>query len=593
MDKIKYFLPLFFALSVLAEVQQHRKGWDEPRKPSKDRVYLIHSDVLYYDESIHRTAQFLVGNVKFLHDGVYMYCDSALFYESTNSFDAFGHVRMVQGDTLSLTGDVLYYSGVDQLARCRYNVVLTHVTGPGTSTVLYTDSLDYDRLYNLGYFFEGGRLVDGDNQLTSDWGEYSPETKLSVFNYNVRLVTPLPPAEPRTTILSDTMHYDSRRKVTHLLGPSNVESGSTHIYTENGWYYTETEDFTALDRSILTDAGKKLVGDSVCWNKVDSVGEAFGNAVYTDDVNKNMMTGHYCFYDDKSGYAMATDSARLIEFSQGPDSLFAHADTFKVFAYNYGTDSVYRDIHAYRHVRAYRTDYQAVCDSMVYTGLDSCLTMYKDPIVWQNTQQILGEEIKAFFNDSTIDSLYVLRQTLTVERIDSVKYNQINGHEMHSYFRGGDIWLTHVIRNVHLNYYPFDSDSLLIGMNHTESTELKMYFDEERKVDHIWMPAATGTLYPLILIPADKLYLDNFAWFDYTRPRNKDDIWEWRPKKEGTSLKPTVRREAPLQRLDDRRRKKKPKDEAPRDTLASSLAPQDSITYKLQDDGHVSDSPTP
>ena len=109
MDKIKYFLPLFFALSVLAEVQQHRKGWDEPRKPSKDRVYLIHSDVLYYDESIHRTAQFLVGNVKFLHDGVYMYCDSALFYESTNSFDAFGHVRMVQGDTLSLTGDVLYY----------------------------------------------------------------------------------------------------------------------------------------------------------------------------------------------------------------------------------------------------------------------------------------------------------------------------------------------------------------------------------------------------------------------------------------------------------------------------------------------------
>lgn len=593
MDKIKYLLPLFFALSVLAEVQ-HRRGEDEPRQPSKDRVYLIHSDVLYFDESVHRTAQFLVGNVKFLHDGVYMYCDSALFYESTNSFDAFGHVRMEQGDTLSLTGDVLYYSGVNQLARCRNNVVLTHITGPGTSTVLYTDSLDYDRLYNLGYFFEGGRLVDGNNQLTSDWGEYSPETKISVFNYNVRLVTPLPPEEPRTTILSDTMHYNSQTKVTHLLGPSNVESGSTHIYTENGWYYTQTEDFTALDRSILTDTGKKLIGDSVCWNKVDSIGEAFGNAVYTDDINKNMMTGEYCYYDDKTGYSIAMDSARFIDFSQGPDSLYVHADTFKVFAYNYHTDSVYRDMHAYYHVRTYRKDYQSVCDSMVYTGLDSCLTMYKDPIVWQQSQQILGEEIKAFFNDSTIDSLYVLRQTLSVERIDSVKYNQINGHEMHSYFRGGDIWLTHVIRNVHLNYYPYDSDSLLIGMNHTESTELKMFFDEERKVDHIWMPAATGTLYPIIMIPSDKLYLDNFAWFDYIRPRNKDDIWEWRPKKEGTSLKPTVRRDAPLQRLDDRRKKKKKQQqEEPADSLVSDLAPQDSITYKLQDDGHVSDSPTP
>lgn len=546
-----------FALTVLAEIQPHRRGEDEPREPSKDRVYLIHSDVLYYDESLHRTAQFLVGNVKFLHDGIYMYCDSALFYESTNSFDAFGNVRMEQGDTLTLTGDVLYYSGIDQLARCRHNVVLTHRTGKDKETVLYTDSLDYDRLYNLGYFFEGGRLIDEGNQLTSDWGEYSPETKESVFNYNVRMVNPIPPEEPRTVILTDTLHYNSESRLAHLVGPSNVESSSSHVYTENGWYYTTTEDFILLDRSIITDSGKKLVGDSVCWNKEDSVGEAFGNAVYTDEVNKNMMTGEYCYYDNKTGYSMATDSAMMLDFSQGPDTMYAHADTFKVFTYNINTDSVYRNLHAYRHVRTYKKDYQSVCDSLVYTGTDSCMTMYKDPIVWQQNQQILGEEIKAFFNDSTIDSLYVLRQTLSVERIDSVKYNQINGQEMHSYFRGGDIWLTHVIRNVHLNYYPYDSDSILIGMNHTESTELKMYMDEDRKLDRIWMPTATGTLYPLVMIPKEQLYLENFEWFDYIRPQNKDDIWEWRPKKAGTELKPTVRREAPLQKIKNLKKKKK------------------------------------
>ena len=580
MGKIKYFLPLFFTLSVLAEIQQHRRGEEEPRQPSKDRVYLVHSDVLYYDQSVHRTAQFLVGNVKFLHDGIYMYCDSALFYESTNSFDAFGHVRMVQGDTLTLTGDTLYYSGVDQLARCRNNVVLTHKTGPNSATVLYTDSLDYDRLYNLGYFFEGGRLIDEGNQLTSDWGEYSPETKESVFNYNVRMVSPIPPEQPRTTILTDTLRYNSVKKISHLIGPSNVESGSSHIYTENGWYFTQTENFILLDRSIITDTGKKLVGDSVCWNKEDSIGEAFGNAMYVDELNKNMMTGEYCYYDDKTGYSMATDSARLMDFSQGPDTMYAHADTFKVFAYYYRTDSVYRNMHAYNHVRTYKVDYQAVCDSMVYTGLDSCLTMYKDPIVWQQNQQVLGEEIKAFLNDSTIDSLYVLRQTLSVERIDSVKYNQINGQEMHTYFRNGDVWMTHVIRNVHLNYYPFDSDSLLIGMNHTESTELKMYMGEDGKVDRIWMPAATGTLYPPIMIPPEKLYLENFAWFDYIRPLNKDDIWVWRAKKEGTSLKPTVRREAPLQKIKDIKKKKKRKD-VPADTIDTPT------TSNIQDDGTV------
>ena len=581
MGKIRYLLPLFFTLSVLAEIQQHRRGEDEPREPSKDRVYLIHSDVLYFDESVHRTAQFLVGNVKFLHDGVYMYCDSALFYEATNSFDAFGHVRMEQGDTLTLTGDVLYYNGTDQLARCRHNVVLTHKTGPNTATILYTDSLDYDRLYNLGYFFEGGRLLDDGNQLTSDWGEYSPQTKESVFNYNVCMQNPAPPEEVRTTILSDTLRYNSETKVSHLLGPSNIESGGTHIYTENGWYFTQTENFILLDRSIIDDKGKKLVGDSICWNKEDSVGEAFGNAVYSDGVNKNMMTGEYCYYDDKTGYAMATDSARLMDFSQGGDTMYAHADTFKVFVYNYRTDSVYRDMHGYNHVRTYKVDYQAVCDSMVYSGVDSCLTMYKDPIVWQQNQQILGEEIKAFFNDSTIDSLYVLRQTLSVERIDSVKYNQINGQEMHTYFRNGDVWLTHVIRNVHLNYYPFDSDSMLIGMNHTESTELKMFMGEDKKVDRIWMPAATGTLYPLIMVPKDQLYLENFAWFDYIRPRDKDDIWEWRPKKEGTTLKATVRREAPLQKIKNLKKGKGRKNAPPE-------ADEIETTSNKQNDGNVS-----
>ena len=61
-----------------------------------------------------------------------MYCDSALFYEASNSFDAYGHVRMLQGDTLTLTSDVLFYNGIDRLARARYNVVLKH-----QKTILY------------------------------------------------------------------------------------------------------------------------------------------------------------------------------------------------------------------------------------------------------------------------------------------------------------------------------------------------------------------------------------------------------------------------------------------------------------------------
>lgn len=539
-------LILFGVCLLLAVTPVRNTAYNNKAKTSnKDsRVHLLHADKLYYDQRLHQTAQFLVGNVRFSHEGTLMYCDSALFYEASNSFDAYGNVRMVQGDTLSLVSEVLYYNGIDRLARARYNVVLTHL-----KTILYTDSLDYDRIYDLGYFFEGGRLLDQGNELTSDWGQYQPSTHQAVFNYNVRLVNPEPPATPKTVLVSDTLYYNTNTAIAHVVGPSNIENGESHVYTELGYYNTKSDESYMLNRSILVNEGKHLVGDSVVWNGATKIGEAFGDFVYTDDENKNMLTGNYCYYVDSIGYCEAYDSAMVVDFSQ-KDTLFAHADTFKVFTYNIDTDSMYRVLHAYRRVRAYREDVQAVCDSMVYNSKDSCLVMYYDPILWQEGQQMLGEEIRSFFNDSTIDSVQVLRQALSVEKLDSIHYNQVAGHEMHFYFREGEMYLSTTQGNVYFNYYPFDEDSVMVEMNHTETTFLKLFLNN-RKVDHVWMPAATGIMYPIPLIPPDALYLSNFAWFDYIRPVDKMDVFNWRGKKKGSELKKSIQRVAPKQKLSD------------------------------------------
>lgn len=513
------------------------------RKASDSRVHLLHADRLYFNQRLHPTAQFLVGNVQFEHDGTLMYCDSAHFYQETNSFDAFGNVRMRQGDTLSLTGEVLYYDGLDQMARVRHKVVLRH-----RESTLYTDSLDYDRLFSLGYFFEGGRLVDQDNQLTSDWGEYSPQTRDAVFNYNVRLVNPRPPRKAKSVLVSDTLRYNTATGIAYTTGPSNIDDGDSHVYTEHGYYHSKTEKSILLNRSIIQNGYRHLVGDSVVWDGKQRVGKAYGNAIYTDTLNRNKFVGNYVLYNDLTGYAEAADSAMLMDYSQR-DTLYAHADSFFLHTYHIDTDSMYRMLHAYHHVRAYRKDIQAVCDSLVYDGRDSCATMYRDPIVWQNNQQLLGEEIRAWRNDSTIDSVYVINQALSVECIDSIHYNQIASKEMHIYFRDGAPYLSVADRNVYVNYYPFDSDSLMIGMNHTETSEMRMYM-KDGKVERIWMPAATGTMYPLFLIPPQELYLENFAWFDYIRPLNKNDIFNWRPKRAGSELKLSVLRKPPRQSLD-------------------------------------------
>lgn len=510
---------------------------DEQREQSQSKVILLHADDLHYDQYRHPGAQILTGNVAFRHEDVILYCDSACIYKETNSFDAFGHVKMVQGDTLTLVGDVLYYSGFDQLARVRHNVVLTH-----RESQLFTDSLDYDRLYDLGYFFEGGRLVDKDNVLTSEWGQYNTVSREAVFNYNVRLVN------PKFVLISDTLNYNTLTSMAEIVGPSNIDSGDNHIYSESGFYDTQNDRAYLLQRSILTNKGRKMIGDSLFYDSEKGEGKAYWNVIYTDELNKNMLTGNYCYYNEITGYSEATDSAVAIDYSQ-KDTMYMHADTFKVYTYNINTDSVYREMRAYHKVRSYRTDVQGVCDSLVYNSKDSCITLYKDPIVWNGLQQILGEVIKIYLNDSTVERIHVIDQTLSVEQLDSVHYNQIAGKEMISYFENGEMKQTWVNGNVYVDYYLFDDDSLMIGMNYTETTELKLFM-KDRKMSRIWMPASTGTIYPILMIPSNKLYLSNFAWFDYVRPLNKGDIFVWRSKKAGTELKTSIKRKAPIQKLD-------------------------------------------
>ena len=366
-------------LAMVFAMQPARKRAPRKKKVEDKRVYLVHADNLHYNQFQNGDAQVLHGNVHFRHVGANLYCDSAHFYEQTNSFEAFGHVKMLQGDTLKLFSDYAYYDGNDQLAQARYNVILKH-----RKSTLYTDSLDYDRMYNFGNFFEGGKLVDGKSTLTSDWGEYHTDTKMAMFYYDVRL------KDQKMFLTTDSLYYDTRTSTAHIVGPSNITSGKSHIYSEDGYYNTKTGSSELFGRSVVKDQGKTLVGDSVYHNAHDGTNYAYRNVILTDSVNKNMITGDYCEYNDSTGYAMATKRAVVIDFSQ-KDSLYMHADTFKIFTFNNKTDSVYRIIHAYNKVRAYRVDVQAVCDSMVYSSLDSCMTMYHDPIVWNEGQQLLVE----------------------------------------------------------------------------------------------------------------------------------------------------------------------------------------------------------
>lgn len=615
----------------------------------REFVYLLHANETRYNQRINADAQILVGNVAFRHDSLYMYCDSALFFEGTNSLKAYGRVHMAQGDTLFLDGEQLFYDGDAMLAEIRYNVRMKD-----PRMVLTTDSLNYDRTLNLGYYFEGGTLRDSVNTLVSDWGEYDTRTKDALFNYNVTL------KNKNYILTSDTLCYNTNTRIAVITGPSEIDNGDNHITSTLGYYYTNEDQAQLMERSVLYNDNYRMVGDSLFYDRANGFGEAFRNVIMDDFKEKCRLTGEYAYYNEIVDSAYVTGKAIAIDYSQG-DSLFIHADTLALTTHlippspqkkekkkaspsptpsfpqtgiqnpladdvekpdrpeipedadnpvspvspdtfdtsespdtlssflpslpqEEGTlqliddtlaiphdtttieptvlslpqdtipqepaDSTYRIIKGYHKVRMYRSDLQAVCDSLVFNTLDSCITMYYDPIIWNGGQQVLGEKILIYLNDSTIEWAHIQEQALVVEQLDSIHFNQISGREIKAYFKNGEIDYTDVIGNVLVVYYYQEEEGKeLVGMNTTEASHLTAYMVDRQIEKLLITKKSNGVFYPILQLPPDKMKLPTFGWFNKLRPLSPYDILIWRGKNSEDKLKKTNRSPVPLPSL--------------------------------------------
>lgn len=516
------------SLAIAQVPQKPQKGQQAPagqqdKKGDPKLIKIIYAGV--YSKEENSDNQVLVDSVVFLHDGAYLYCDSAYFNKTLNSFDAFSNVRMEQGDTLFLYGNYMHYDGNMKLAQVRENVRLEH-----RESTLFTDSLDYDRMMNIGYYFDGGILIDetNNNELTSFWGQYEPNTRMATFKDSVQLIN------PKFVMYSDLLKYNTLSKLAYITTPSRIVSDSGIVYTSNGIYNTQTDESILLDQSTIVnkEGNRFLRGDSIFYNRALGFGEIFGNMFLQDTTKKVILRGHYGYYDDKIDFAMATDSAYCIEYSQG-DSLYLHADTLMI-----QTDSIYRDIRAYYGVRFFRSDLQGVCDSMKFNSRDSVLHLYKEPILWNKGNQLFGDTIDIFMNDSTIDFVHVKNNSFSIEQKDSVHFNQLKGRSLKAFLDNGKLRQVLVEGNGESIFYPQESDGYIVVQNVLNAANIKILFDEGKLEKMIGWPAPEGKTVPLEFLSGQAFRLEGFYWYDYLRPLDKDDIFRKAKKKVGDIAPP-------------------------------------------------------
>lgn len=492
-----------------------------------DKVFLEYADRLHYDEipglPQEECPQVLNGNVKMRKAGMWMYCDSAYFFEKTNSFDAFGNVRMQQGDTLFVYADELNYDGGQQLA------VLFADPGKKVKLInrdvtLETDIFTYDLKTDIGYYNIGGTLTDKQNILTSVEGQYHPRTKQSYFDYDVHLESKSD--KDKVIINTEALTYNTATHMAELNSPSEIINADGTIYTSSGIYNTNKGTANLFARStVRTNKGNILIGDTLFYNRQKQYGEAFGNMVLIDTENHSEVLGDYGFYDEVRDSAFVTGHALAKEYSKG-DTLYLHGDT--IIAYLDLADST-RVTNAFHRVKFYRSDVQGLCDSLSLTERDSIMYMYRAPIVWSDKRQISGNIINVHMADSTVDWARLPQTGFIAELIAEDCYNQISGNDMTAWFADSVITRLYVEGNVMLNLFPMEKDSTYNKFAYVESSYMDAYFDNNQIKKVKYWPETTSKITPLYLAKRGSYFLPKFKWYEDLRPRTPGDIFVIEP----------------------------------------------------------------
>ncbi|MCM1109690.1 MAG: LPS export ABC transporter periplasmic protein LptC [Clostridium sp.] len=505
-------------------------GAAEPDPADQNKVFLRHADRLVHTPgSVDEFGEYqvLVGNVVMTKGGMTMTCDSAHFYDQSNSFEAFGNVRMEQGDTLFVYGDRLFYDGPQELATLSGDLG-RKVRMINRDVTLQTYIFYYDLADEVGYYDNWGELTDPTNRLVSIEGEYSTRDKNAWFYHQVELTGNTTSANP-TRMTTDSLNYNTVTHIAEILAPTVIVNDDGTIYSTSGTYNTETGQADLYARStVRTFRGNTLTGDTLFFDRSTGVGEAFGNMILTDSARQVSLFGDYGYYNDPIDSAFVTGRALAKEYSRG-DTLYLHGDTINAWMELVQTDSLTVDtmhvMNAFHRVRFYRSDIQGLCDSVSVTERDSLLRMYRHPVIWSGERQIAGNVIYLHVNDSVPDWARLPESGLMSEHIAEDCFNQLGGTDMTAFLNDSTIERLYVEGNVQMILFPMENDSTYNKYIFLESSTMDAYFEDQRPKKINFWPETTYDVVPLYLAKRSAYKLADFRDYSDLRPVSPADVF--------------------------------------------------------------------
>ena len=188
------------------------------------------------------------------------------------------------------------------------------------------------------------------------------------------------------------------------------------------------------------------------------------------------------------------------------------------------TDSI-RFLSAHNDVRILKSDMQAVCDSLGFNTIDSVLTLYQDPILWQDTSQLTGDTVRIYFKGEALDKVQLLRNALVVTTPDFVFFNQVKGKQIEAFFDSTALERTEVQGNAEAIYYILDDAGKYVGVNKTACSAMVLHFRNGGVRKIRFLSAPDGKMEPMKAVDHETFKLEGFRWDLERKPLTVADLF--------------------------------------------------------------------
>ena len=507
MKYVKWLIvSLLFLLSQMVVAQEQ-----DTVQRKKTRIHIEHYDKATYSKSM-GDVQRLIGHVKMRHDSAYFFCDSAYFYQKTNSFDAYQNVHIIVNDSVEVFSDLLNYDGNTRFAEFFDNVKLMD-----DSTTLLTEYLTYDRNLHLACYPDSATTYRGDKTLISCIGYYRDDLKEFSFFENVEVLS------PKYQMYTDTLYYNTSIEKMWFEGPTTIINKENVLEGKHG-YYLVNEDQVFLDqRPYMHNETQRLWSDSIFYDRNLGLAKAYDRVDMVDTSYKVVMRGDYVEMWENRGLSFATDSAYAISYDGG-DSLYIHGDT--LFMYFDKQKEEAKKLIARRNVRFFKSDMQGKCDTLTYLMADSTIRMRVAPILWAEDSQLTGTDIDIKLKDNKVEWVLQKGNAFIISQDTIEGFNQIKGTDITSRFSNGSINRVNVDGNqAETIYWIRDNDGGMIGIDVSKSETMVIEMEKESVSIIKSFKSIDETMYPEEDLQESGRYLSGFKWHNEVRPKDKDDIF--------------------------------------------------------------------